>query len=114
MAADDDKRRHIVVDASVAGGVTPLADRDKLVDRDHTRKPGARFDLTVTGNLRAVTDHDLVFQQTIVPEMHIDHQQIAVAHNGILVRIHARMDGDVLADNIVVADRQAADLRVVT
>jgi hypothetical protein len=62
--------------------------------------------------LREVAENDFVFKDTIVAYMHANHNQIRIADFGEGVVVHTRMNSNLLANCVVVADYQAADLGV--
>jgi hypothetical protein len=62
--------------------------------------------------LREITQNDFVFEDTIVAYMHANHNQIGIAYFREGVVMHTRMNSDLLADGIVVADYQPADFGV--
>ncbi len=58
-----------MVNTRQACSITPLAKRNKLVNRYHAAKPDARFDLTVSADLGIVADNDLVLKHAVMPQL---------------------------------------------
>jgi len=83
------------------------------MDQHIAAQPDTRFKFAVTGYLGCVADDDLVLKHTIMSQMDIDHQQIAVTNNRVLIRKHAWMHGYIFTDNIVIANLQAANFSTV-
>ena len=79
MAADNQERRHIVINARHPGGVAPFADCNELMQQDHTAEPHARFDFAVAAYLGVVAHHDFVLEHAVMADMHAYHQKIIIA-----------------------------------
>ena len=56
------------------------------------------------GKLRGVADDAAVSNLTVVTDVHILHEQIAVAYYRLSFRSRAAADGDILADGVVVTN----------
>ena len=61
------------------------------------------------GQHRVVDDDHVIADPTIVRDMGVDHDQIAIADRGRDFGSQATMDGGVFADHIAAADDQSAD-----
>ncbi len=108
MAGNNHKWRNVMGNAGVACGIAPLADGAELVDGNHTGKPCAGLDVAVAADLRAVAHDDRIAERAVVANVDAYHQQVSAADDGIFVRIHTRMNRYKFADDIIIADHQAA------
>ena len=56
------------------------------------------------GKLRGITDDTAIANLAVVTDVHILHQQVAVADNSLSLRSRTATDGDILANRVVVAN----------
>ena len=65
---------------------------------------GEVVDYHFSGKLRSVADDASVSKEDVVCHVHTLHQQVVAADNGTSLGGSATVDGDILADDVVVAD----------
>jgi hypothetical protein len=64
--------------------------------------------------LGKVAEDGFVFNDTVVAYVDANHKQVVIAYFGAGVMVHTGVDGDLLADGVVVADYKAAELGIRT
>ena len=62
MAANYHKWRYIFIESGKTGNETPFAERNELMQADHTANPCPGFNLAVSAYLGAIAKHDIVFE----------------------------------------------------
>jgi hypothetical protein len=82
------------------------------MQQDYAGKPHARFDFAMAAYLREVTKNSFIFNDAIVTDVDADHNEVIIAHFCAAVEVHTGMDGNLLADSVVVADYKTAELGV--
>mgnify|MGYP007072821219 CR=1 FL=1 len=101
---DEHKGRHILADRGMSLSHAPIAEADKLMDSRPApeKRPCPQMDMpsehgAVGENIRAADLH-------IVSEVAADHQQIALAQDGIAALAGTAMDRNVLANQVATAN----------
>jgi hypothetical protein len=114
VAADNQERRNVFVYAGHPGGITPFPYGDKLMKQDHAGKPHARLDFAVTAYLAEVADDDFVPENTVVADMGANHNKVVAPDFSEGVMVHTRVNSDLFANSVIVADYEAAEFRIRT
>ena len=76
----------------------------ELVEQTGGRDDGTVVDNHLTGEFCGVANDAAVADYAVVADMHILHQQVAIAYNGLAFRGCTTTDGDILTDGVVVAN----------
>src|SRR5262249_12921549 len=102
------ERQHVLRDHSSAADVGMRADAHKLMHAAQRADHGPLFDRYVAGHSSAVDQHGAVSHHGIVADMRVGHEQGMAAHAGDSAAFDgATVDGDTLADDVVVSHLQA-------
>ncbi len=102
--ACDDVGRNVLRCAATALEHDVAAYAAELVEQAATGNDGAVLDDNLAGNLRGIAYNAAVTDFAVMGDVHILHEQVAVAHDGLTFRSCASADGDILADAVVVAN----------
>jgi len=112
MAADNQKRRNIMIYTRKTGCKAPSANSNKLVQQNHAAQPGAGPNPAMAAYLNIITQNNPVLNHAVVPDMNAYHKQIIAAHLRRFARMHTRMNCHLLANRVVVANDKPADRSV--
>ena len=99
-----DVRRDILVVTCAALHHYITANVGELMEEAGSGDGSEIIDDHFTGELRGVADDTAVADHTVVADMHVLHQQVAVAYDGLALRGCTATDCDILTDGVVVAD----------
>ena len=107
VALEGHEGGHVMDDAGHAADVGVLADGDEVVDGGGPADVDVVLDEDVARELDGVGDDAVVADHGVVADVGVCHDEVVIAHPGEgLVVGGALMDGDALADVVVVADDQ--------
>ena len=104
LLAGDDVGGNVLTGACAALEHDVASDVQELVEQTGGADDGTVIDDDLTGKLGGVADDASVANDAVVANVHVLHQQVTVAYNGLALRGGASADGDVLADGVVVAN----------
>src|SRR5207245_2169310 len=102
---------HVVVDAGIPADVRGFAEGDVVVHAHAARHDDVVLADDVAGDHGVVGDHDIVPDLGVVADVGVDHVEAVVAHAGDAAAFFgADVNGDGLAEDVGVADRQLGRL----
>lgn len=104
VAAEDSVGRHVVLHAAAALHERELAHAHMLLYHGAAALDGAVEDFAVACYAHADAEHAAVVNVRVVADVHLVHEEVAVANNGGRVGVGAAGDDHVFADAVVVAD----------
>ena len=102
LLAGNDVWRNVLTGTGAALEHDVAAHMQELVEQARCRDDGAVINDDLSGKFRGVADDAAVADDTVMTDMHVLHQQIAIANHGLALRCCAAADGDVLANGVVV------------
>ena len=65
---------------------------------------GEIIHLHLAGKLGAVRHDDMIMQDTVVRHVAVSHDEVIIADDGLALAERTAMDGDELAEDVIVAD----------
>lgn len=104
VAADNNIRRHVALDAATALDERTTANAHTLLDDGTATLDGAIVEFAVTCHTHTDTDNAVIVNLNVVADVYLVHEIIVVADGGCLVGIGASSNDYVLADVVVVTD----------
>src|SRR5690606_12949007 len=114
VARADDIGRDVLPYGTGAAYHAMRADAHELVHGRRTAQYGPVVDMDMAGQLHAVGNDRVAGYLAIVRNVHVGHDPVVVAHAGYThVLRRARIDGDVLAHHVAVADLESGGLALV-
>ena len=96
--------RNVLTGAAAALEHDVSAHAAELVEQAGGRDDGKVVDNHLAGKLRGVADDAAVANHAVVTDVHVLHQQVVAAHDGLSLRGRAAADGHILTDGVVVAN----------
>jgi len=96
--------RHVLVHPGPATHERERPDAHELVDPDEPADDGAVLHRHVTGHLHRVRDDHVVADRTVVCDVHVRHQEAALAHRRLPRGRRPPVDRAVLAQDGAIAD----------
>ena len=76
----------------------------ELVEQTGGRNDGIVVDFYLAGKLRRVSDDAAIANNAVVSYVHVFHQQVTTAYDGLALRGGATADSYIFADGVVVAN----------
>ena len=104
-------RRHVLHDAGMAADHGEPPDAAELVDGHRTRYKCPIFDGHVPAEHGAVRGDAVAAHDNVMAEVTARHHIVVIADHGGGIRFQGPVNGDVLAEHVVVADHDPTNLR---